>query len=444
MRKRVILALVLVLALLASTSCKLIVKDEAVDRATPIIEVAGKTYTKGEINDQVNAMLDYYAQMYTSYGLSFDVNDEANIADMRTTVINGFIDEAVITEKITAGGYDQLTAEEQAEIEATAQEDYQLYYDTVEMFNFAGTELTGEELTKAVEAEMANQGYPTYEQLLENESMVAAQTKLRTEVVKDVAVTDEEIAAEYQVRADEAKANYELTPAAYGTDVSNGNPVYYTPAGYRYVKHVLISYSDAMQDAITDMQNSLSTTQRQLDTARADLEALAEDATAEAEELNATIESLTAEAADLAAQLAELQAAADAEIQPTVDEVAAKIAAGEDFNALIEQYNTDPGMTADSIGYPVSEASTNWVDEFKSASMALASVGDVSAAVPSSYGVHFIKYESDAAEGPVALETVKEAISAELLVTKQDEFFNATIDQWIEEAQPKVYEDRLK
>ena len=312
------------------------------------------------------------------------------------------------------------------------------------MFNFAGTELTGEELTKAVEAEMANQGYPTYEQLLENESMIAAQTKLRTEVVKDVAVTDEEIAAEYQVRADEAKANYELTPAAYGTDVSNGNPVYYTPAGYRYVKHVLISYSDAMQDAITDMQNSLSTTQRQLDTARADLEALAEDATAEAEELNATIESLTAEAADLAAQLAELQAAADAEIQPTVDEVAAKIAAGEDFNALIEQYNTDPGMTADSIGYPVSEASTNWVDEFKSASMALASVGDVSAAVPSTYGVHFIKYESDAAEGPVALETVKEAISAELLVTKQDEFFNATIDQWIEEAQPKVYEDRLK
>ena len=59
MRKRVLLALVLVLALLASTGCNLIVKDEAVDRATVIVEAAGQTVTKGAVLDQTQYMLDY-------------------------------------------------------------------------------------------------------------------------------------------------------------------------------------------------------------------------------------------------------------------------------------------------------------------------------------------------------------------------------------------------
>ena len=428
MRKRVLLALVLVVALLASTSCKLIVKDEAVDRATPIIEVAGQTYTKGEINDQVNNMLGYYAEMYSAYGMPFDVTDEANIADMRTTVINAYIDEAVLREKITAGGHDQLTDEELAAINAKVDEDYQLYYDSVELFSFAGTELTGEELTKAVEAEMANMGYPTREQLLESETLMAAQEKLRAEVVKDITVTDEEVAAEYQLRVDAAKANYESAPYAFGTDVTNDADIYYTPAGYRYVKHVLISYSDEDQTAISGLQSQLTSKQSELNNVNADLELIGEDASNDTEEvaanrkeLNASFETLTAEITDLTAQLEAAQAAADAAIQPTVDEVAAKIAAGEDFNALIEQYNTDPGMTADSIGHPVSEASTNWVEEFKTASMALANVGDVSEPVRSSYGIHLIKYESDIAEGEIGLETVREDLTAELLSAKESE-----------------------
>ena len=46
MRKRVILAFMLVFALVAASSCSLIIKDEEVDKQTPIIEVVGKTFTK--------------------------------------------------------------------------------------------------------------------------------------------------------------------------------------------------------------------------------------------------------------------------------------------------------------------------------------------------------------------------------------------------------------
>jgi len=395
-------------------------------------------------------MLDYYAQMYNTYGMAFDVKDEQNIADMRDTVVDAYIHEAVIREKIATGGFDQLSEEEMAAIQTTVDEDYQLYYDSVALFSFTNTELEGEALTKAVEEEMVKQGYPTREQLMETEVLMAAQEKLIADTVKDVAVTDEEIATEYQARVDEAKASYEADPNAFSTDVTSGAEIYYMPAGYRYVKHVLISYSDEDQTAISGLESKISSKETELREVNENLKLIGDDPSKDSDEvaanrveLNASFETLTAEIADLTAQLDAAKAAADASIQSTVDEVAAKIAEGADFNALIEEYNTDPGMTADSIGYPVSADSTNWVESFQNASMALANVGDVSGAVPSSYGVHFIKYESDAAEGPVALETVKDAITEELLTTKQDAYYTTVLEQWLTEAAPKVYLDRL-
>ena len=65
MRKRVILALMLVVALAVTTSCSLIVKDAEVDKQTVIIEVAGKTFTKGEVNQQVSQTLDYQEYLYS-------------------------------------------------------------------------------------------------------------------------------------------------------------------------------------------------------------------------------------------------------------------------------------------------------------------------------------------------------------------------------------------
>ena len=75
MRKRVILAFMLVFALVAASSCSLIIKDEEVDKQTPIIEVAGKTFTKAEVNEQVEAVMDYEEYMYSMYGISYDRTD---------------------------------------------------------------------------------------------------------------------------------------------------------------------------------------------------------------------------------------------------------------------------------------------------------------------------------------------------------------------------------
>ena len=42
------------------------------------------------------------------------------------------------------------------------------------------------------------------------------------------------------------------------------------------------------------------------------------------------------------------------------------------------------------------------------------------------------------------LEDVKDDLQAEILSTKQEEAFNATLNQWVTEAGAKTYADRMK
>ena len=69
-----------------------------------------------------------------------------------------------------------------------------------------------------------------------------------------------------------------------------------------------------------------------------------------------------------------------------------KIDAGEDFEALLKEYNTDPGMQdeANAAGYLVGTGAS-YVESFLNAALALAKDGDVSAPVQSDYGWHIIK-----------------------------------------------------
>ena len=417
MRKRVLLALVLVFALLASTSCSLIVKDEEVDKQTVIIEVAGKTITKGEVQDMTQSVLDYNEYMYSMYyGYGYDKTDAETIASAQAEAIDNLIQSAVVDQKVAEGGYNNFTDEEIAEMEKQAAEDYQLYYDTIKMYFFSDTELTGDELDAAIKAEMLNMGYPDEEGILEEAKMNAASAKLQEEMVKDVTVSEDELAAEYASRLEAAKTTYGDNPGAYGTAASSaGSTVYYTPAGYRTVKHILVNFTEEDQTAIDELNAQMN-----------EKVAAGEDVT------------------ELKTQLDEKTEAAYAAIMPTIEEIQAKLAEGADFNALITEYNQDPGMTAEREGYLVHEASTNWVPEFTAASMALANIGDVSEPVKSSYGVHLIQYAGDVAEGEIGLETVREDLTAELLSTKQSEKINATLEQWIADANAKVYEERMK
>lgn len=109
MRKRVILVLMLILALLAASSCSLIIKDEEVDKQTPIIEVAGQTFTKAEVNEQVEAVMNYEEQMYSGYGLTYDRTDASILSAAQDSAIDAMVRQAVLDQKAAEWGLDVIS-----------------------------------------------------------------------------------------------------------------------------------------------------------------------------------------------------------------------------------------------------------------------------------------------------------------------------------------------
>ncbi len=454
MRKRIFLAILMIAALVLSTSCSLIEKDAAVDAQTVIVEVAGQTFTKSQVQTATQNTLSYQSYMYSMYGMSFDATDADTISSAQDSAINALIQNAVTEQKEQELGFTNFTDAELKDMQTTVDETYDKNVSTVKTNYFADTTLTGDDLQKAVEAKMTELGYQDKASLLDSEKSTKAEEKLKASVVKDVTVTDEEIQTEYDSKVAAAQSSYASTLSQFGTDVSNGSTIYYRPAGYRYVKNLLVKLSSDDSTKISDLQTQLTTKQSDLSTNATSIAALPTDAATDTTDQAKSRESLTSEKTQLEADIADLQtqltAAQDtayAAIQPKVDEIEAKLAAGTDFDALLTEYGEDTGMQSEpakSNGYPVCAGDTNYVDDFTTNAMSLVKIGDVSTPFRTEYGIHIVKYVSDITEGAVPLADVKDATKAELLSTKQDDLYTSTVKQWVTDANAKIYKDRLK
>ncbi len=161
---------------------------------------------------------------------------------------------------------------------------------------------------------------------------------------------------------------------------------------------------------------------------------------------NLTLPQLEIKRTELTQQLETLKAATLAKLQPKIDEIQAKITAGEDFEKLIEEYGEDDGMKTEPTktnGYYVSATSQMWDDAFTTAAMALAKIGDVSGPVLGQSGVHIIKYIADVTSGAVPLETVREEIETQALEQAKNDLYDTAVSKWVSEANAKTYVDRL-
>ena len=152
---------------------------------------------------------------------------------------------------------------------------------------------------------------------------------------------------------------------------------------------------------------------------------------------------------DLAKQLAQAQAelafyqeqltaareAGWANLSDKADDILAKLANGADFDVMIAEYNDDSGMASGSTarkngGYAVCEGYTSFDSDFLAAAMALEKVGDVSGQVRTQFGTHILLYADDVTEGPIDLETVRDSLTSSLLTTKQNDTYDAQVEDW--------------
>lgn len=489
MNKKALLACLLAVMMLLS-GCSLIVKDAAVDAATPIVTVGDTVYTKGEVQVMVqNYLMNMQNYYYQNYGYAIDITQPEVIADGQDAVIDMLVRESVLEAKMKELGLDTLSAEKQTEIDDMWAE----YVAFAKDYFLADSGLEGEELEQTAEAYVYSM-FGVTKEAMETEAKEAA---LKEQIVADVTVGDDEVAAEFDSKVAAAKESYATSPTAYGTAVNNGTAVYYRPAGYRMVKSILLKFYDVDTDRINALdskageQNTTATnTLNEINAMPAaegqDIAALCELVTVEVqrsdvETVTTTTDlaeagldpvqytsidtTLTAETTDtLPADLdpefaqavrdykvavvlesnyrdlkAEAVETAYAHLDTAADEVLATLDGGAAWDTVMAEKTQDPGMqpgsTTAETGYAVCENFTSFDAAYVEAAMALTTVGEHTGKVRSdNFGYFIIQYAADVAEGPVDLAEVQDGIRAELLTAKQDSTFDAAVAQWISEA----------
>lgn len=132
--------------------------------------------------------------------------------------------------------------------------------------------------------------------------------------------------------------------------------------------------------------------------------------------------------------------------EDTAKDLIARLNAGEEFDALMAEYGTDPGMQSEpnkSLGY-LMNADTSFVPEFKEAALALQNVGDITAPVKTDYGYHIIKLVDKLKSGERSFSDVKDAYIPGMLEKLQTQHFNEQVDAWEDTVKITRYADRIR
>ena len=435
MQKKALLAILMVMCLILS-SCALIVKDEAVDAATEIIRLGDQVITKGQVDSAVNVQLANTASLYSAYGMAYDPTSETAISDARTSVVNAFKNNLVLAAKAKELGLDQLTDEEKATAQTNAETQYNSDKDYLKSSQLADSGLEGDALEAEAVKRMDALG-ATMDSYLTSATESLVRDKVRQYVIKDVTVTDEELQTEYDSRVSADQSKYAEDANSWASAANNGTTLYYTPAGIRRVKQILIRFKSEDSTAISDAQAKVTEANSRVTAAQ---QVIDDEAASEEDKAKAQAD-LEAAQADLTAANEAVTAAREtafANIDADTDAVLEQLANGGDWDTLMAEKNEDPGMksgvTAEK-GYAVTEGMTSFDAAFVDAAMALESVGDISGKIRGdAYGYYIIRYEGDETEGPVALDDVKETIRSTLQSNKETETYNSQLDQWVSEA----------
>lgn len=136
---------------------------------------------------------------------------------------------------------------------------------------------------------------------------------------------------------------------------------------------------------------------------------------------------------------------ADRDYKALAQEVMDKVNAGEDFDALIEEYGEDPGMESNPEGYIIGVDFEGIYDEpFQLAAAELKKEGDVSGMVEGANGIHIIKRYGDVSTEPVALDEVKDEIRELILSDLKDDMYTEKVAEWKENLDIVTYDKRVQ
>jgi len=373
-----------------------------------VLTIDGNTYSAGYVDEVAYQLYNYgYADTYPDYSYALT-----------------YIEQQYVIEKhLKDDGYLDFTDEELEAFKNEAAETWESYLNSyVEYYLSEDTAEARATLREQAIEYYAEGGYDenyVYEGLL----LEAAYTRLEEDMNSGYTPTEEEITAifnEYGAGYEQSYSDvamFEFYTQYYGYES------WYTPYGYRGVLQVLVEVDDELLNAYAEA---------------ADAYDAAEDEAAKAE----------AKAAMDAAE-----AAVIASKQDVIDDINARmsaVATAEEreaaFKALINDYNSDPGMTDPETletGYMVHTESILYDDKFISAAFDenMKAIGDWSAPSVGSYGIYMVYYKSDIPGGLILTDEIREEISEYLVSEHVSVAYIEKLAEWSEGVDFQVNEE---
>ena len=364
------------------------------------------TVLKSEIQDEFDQMLTQYVAYYAQYGYSVDEYDTELQASVAQETVQSKLSTAIVRHYAAQNGY-ELTEEKKAELLAQVQTTLDNTREYLESY-LSAYGYTGDELTAAVEDQLAQAGY-TEESLMESAELNDVLNFIYEKATADVTVTEEEVKEAFDAKVAEQKETY-ADVDSFINDYVNENEILYTPENVRLMECIYIAKVDG--EATED-------------------EATADEATpAEATAAEATIDEATA---DEAVDIASLTGYAKAKA------IVAAVAGGADYEEAMKAYNEDSSTEEQMMrGYPVAEGCTLYGDGFVDGALALEHVGDVSDVIETDYGYFILRYAKDLEAGEADFETRKDAQTEETLTNKKNDAYSTKINAILDGADMQI------
>ena len=347
--------------------------------------------------------------------------------ELKRQTIDHLIDLALIENKLIEAGKNDLTDAEETLVRSYAGNVYEsLWQGFQQRVKNEGYDATEEQITSW----LTEQGYTldvVYQEALVN----VRYSRIYELYCADVTVTDEDVEAYLQetfVGPD--REAYEFDIPRYEREIlATGNESFFTPAGYRVIRQILLPYPQAVVDEINALQPAVEEGAAALEDAYhavADAAIAGKDVEAEREAYQAQSQAY----ADLLNQVVALEQSALPMLKETTDEIALRYAAGESFESLVAEYGKEAGEAAggELLFHPESE---NWAEAFKQAVSALKKPGEITEPFVTDLGIHIVLYQSDLPDGVHELtEEERAALQSSALENKQRETLHPFLDEW--------------
>lgn len=384
--------------------------------------------------DEAQATYQQAANMYAQYGIPV----EQFASEIKQSILESMVQKGVLDAKAAELGIGQPDEDTVATLAEAAANDFESYVNYYTSY-FAQEGASDEDNRQATIAGLNAAGI-SEETMLNERLENYASEQLHDHVTKDVAVTDEEVEAQYQALIEAQKEEF-ADDYAYNSSRMGQETIAWNPEGYRAVKHVLIKFTDEQSKQYNELHDAMHSLEDEL----AALDGGETEEAADAEEPEQPPRTREEIQADIGAIGASLEALYS-ELLPKAQEVVDAFNEGTTFDELIAQYNEDPGMANEptaTMGYAVRAESEYWDPAFTEGAMAIAEPGQISEPVRGQNGIHIIYYLNDIAPGEVPLDDIREGVASAALIEKVQTTYDAQVTAWVEEANPVYHLDRF-